>query len=50
MKDTFGPIDCHFGDAPSREAFKARLGAAMGSLVWWGVTMHVAGELKLDDL
>ena len=50
MKDTFGPIDCHFVDAPSLEAFKDRLGAAMGSLVWWLVTLHVAGELELDDL
>ena len=48
MKDTFGPIDCHFVDAPSLEAFKDRLGAAMGSLVWWLVTLHVAGELELD--
>jgi len=37
------------GDAPSLEAFKARLDVALGSLVWWLATLHVAGELKLDD-
>ena len=36
-------------DAPSLEAFKARLDVALGSLVWWLVTLHVAGGLKLDD-
>ena len=36
-------------DAPSLEAFKARLDAALGSLVWWLATLHVAGGLKLDD-
>ena len=36
-------------DAPSLEAFKARLDVALGSLVWWLVTLHIAGELKLDD-
>ena len=36
-------------DAPSLEAFKARLDVALGSLVWWLATLHVAGELKLDD-
>ena len=30
------------------EAFKARLDVALGSLVLWLVTLHVAGELKLD--
>ena len=35
-------------DAPSLEAFKARLDVALGSLVWWLVTLHIAG-LKLDD-
>ena len=28
-------------DAPSLEAFKARLGVALGSLVWWLVTLPV---------
>jgi len=29
--------------APSLEAFKARLDAALGSLVWWLATLHSAG-------
>ena len=37
------------GDAPFLEAFKARLDAALGSLVWWLVTLYIAGGLKLDD-
>jgi len=36
-------------DAPSLEAFKARLDVALGSLVCWLATLHVAGGLKLDD-
>ena len=36
-------------DAPSLEALKARLDVALGSLVWWLVTLHRAGRLKLDD-
>jgi len=36
-------------DAPSLEAFKARLDVALGSLVCWLVTLHIAGGLKLDD-
>ena len=35
-------------DAPSLEAFKARLDVALGSLVWWLVTLHTAGGVKLD--
>ena len=35
--------------APSLEAFKARLDVALGSLVSWLVTLHIAGGLKLDD-
>jgi len=35
-------------DAPSLEAFKARLDVALGSLVWWLATLHIAGGLKLD--
>ena len=31
-------------DAPSLEAFKARLDVALGSLVWWLVTLHIAGR------
>jgi len=30
-------------DAPSLEACKARLDVALGSLVWWSVTLHIAG-------
>jgi len=30
-------------DAPSLEAFKARLDVALGSLVWWLVTLHIPG-------
>ena len=41
-------------DAPSLQgipwAFKVRLDVALGSLVWWLVTLHTAGRLKLDDL
>ena len=33
----------------SLEAFKARLDVALGSLVWWLATLHIAGGLKLDD-
>jgi len=36
-------------DAPSMKAFKARLDVALGSLVWWLETLHIAGGLKLDD-
>jgi len=36
-------------DAPSLEVFMARLDAALGSLVWWLATLHIAGGLKLDD-
>ena len=36
-------------DAPSLEAFKTRLDVALGSLVWWLGTLHIAGGLKLDD-
>ena len=36
-------------DAPSLEAFKSRLDAALGSLVWWLATLHISGGLKLDD-
>jgi len=36
-------------DAPSLEAFKARLTVALGILFWWLVPLHIAGGLKLDD-
>jgi len=29
-------------DAPSLEAFKARLDVALGSLVWWLATLHIS--------
>ena len=37
-------------DAPSLDAFKARLDVALGSLVWWLAAMHIVGGLKLNDL
>jgi len=37
-------------DAPSLEAFKARLDVALGSLVCWLATLHIAGGLERDDL
>ena len=36
-------------DVPSLEALKARLDVALGSLVGWLATLHIAGGLKLDD-
>ena len=36
-------------DATSLDAFKAGLDVALGSLVWWLATLHIAGGLKLDD-
>ena len=30
-------------NAPSLEAFKATLDVALDSLVWWLVTLHIAG-------
>ena len=36
-------------DDPSLEAFKARLDVALGSLVWWLATLHIARGLELDD-
>ena len=36
-------------DAPSLQASKARLDVALGSLVWWLATLHIAGGLELDD-
>jgi len=35
-------------DAPSLDAFKARLDVALGSLVWWFVILLIAGGLKPD--
>ena len=36
-------------DAPSLEAFKARLDVSLGSLVKWLATLHIAGGVKLND-
>jgi len=30
-------------DDPSLEAFRARLDVALGNLVWWLATLHIAG-------
>ena len=37
-------------DAPSLEVFKARLDGTLGNLVWWRVSLPMAGGLELDDL
>jgi len=37
-------------DAPSLEAFKARLDVALVNLIWWLATLPMAGRLKLSDL
>ena len=37
-------------DALSLETSKARLDVALGSLVWWLATLHIAERLKLHDL
>ena len=37
-------------DAPSLEVFKARLDGALSSLVWWKVSLPMAGGLERDDL
>ena len=37
-------------EAPSLEAFKARLDVALGSLVWWLATLQIAEGWKPDDL
>ena len=36
-------------DVPCLEAVKARLDVALGSLVWWLATLHIARGLKLND-
>ena len=36
-------------DATFLEAFKARLDVALGSLVWWLATLHIAAGLKHND-
>ncbi|KAK4821298.1 hypothetical protein QYF61_018047 [Mycteria americana] len=37
-------------DAPSLEVFKAGLDRALSNLVWWKVSLPMAGGLELDDL
>ena len=37
-------------EAPTLEVFEARLDVALGSLVRWWATLHIAGGLKLGDL
>jgi len=36
--------------APSLAVFKARLGGALSNLVWWKVSLPMAGGLELDGL
>lgn len=35
---------------PIPEVFKARLDGALSNLVWWQVSLPMAGGLELDDL
>ena len=37
-------------DVPSLAVFKARLDGALSNLVWWKVSLPMAGALELDDL
>jgi len=37
-------------DAPSTKAFQVRLNWALGSLIWWEVSLSTAGQLELDVL
>jgi len=37
-------------DAPSLAVFKARLDRALSNLVWWKMSLLMAGGLKQDDL
>jgi len=36
--------------APSLEVFKAKLDGTLSNLVWWKVSLPMAGGLGLDDL
>jgi len=36
--------------APSLAGFKARLDGALSTLVWWKMSLLMAGELERDDL
>ena len=46
---TLNKLLCLNVTTSSLEAFKARLDVALGSLVCWLATLHIAGGLKLDD-
>jgi len=37
-------------DAPSLEVFKVRLDRPLSKVVWWQVSLPMAGRLELDDL
>jgi len=37
-------------DTLSLEAFKARMDRALSNLVWWKVSLPMAGGLEVDDL
>jgi len=37
-------------DAPSPEVFKARLDGALSNLVWWKMSLLLAGDLEPHDL
>ena len=41
--DALNRLPKEAADAPSLEAFKARLDVTLGSLVCWLVTLHIAG-------
>ena len=41
--DTLNRLPKEAVDAPSLQAFKARLDVALVSLVWWLATLHIAG-------
>jgi len=36
--------------APSLEVFKSRLDGALSNLVWWKMSLPMAGALEPDDL
>ena len=40
----------HFVAAPSLAVFKARLDGALSNLVWWKMSLLMAGGLEPDDL
>ena len=45
----WNPLPKEVVDAPSLQAFEARLDVALGSLVCWLTTLHIAGGLKLNE-